>query len=323
MISRYEVLFSEDGNLDKSREEMTVVAHYFPHYFEHYSDKKAAAFRAARNFCDRWKVEPEKRHGGKEVVYENGSAYALLDGFDYGCDVYVKDIKGEGYVKYRRHQHKLSFHKNIGEINAWNDAILFAKELCDRLASREVKRCIDEEDYPDCPYGHWGFGGILGGVVFFLFWIGVAIKSNHLFGAEGFDFFSKNTHPFSPNGLAVLLEHWWQVILLVALSALIGIAFWGLSRTRKFSIAYRVFVGTFGKAQAICTGLAWGVVGLYWTIIGLWRSIIRPIPDALGYPHFIVATIYLAVIVWGIVDFMKHRKRFPGNFSINNIGTAS
>jgi len=345
MISRYEVLFSEGGNLDKPRDEMMVVARYFTHYFERYPDEKAAAFRAARIFCDRWKSGPEKRRGRKEIVYENEHAYALLDGFDHECVVYVKGRKGKKYIEHDRFERELSYRDNIGEMAPWDDSISYAKEICDRYALRETKRHIDERDYPDYPHEYWVAGGALGVILFLLFWVGVAIKSNSIWGPDGLfvldhiEIFASGktkevyalsqANPFSISGLHVLAQHWWQTLLLILLSVSLGMFFWWLSRIRKFSVVYRVFTHAFGKAQALATGALWGVFALYWAAIGLFRSVkygwrfISPIPDALGYLHFIVATIYLAVIAWGIVDFMKHRKRFPDNFSTNNIGVTS
>jgi len=145
-------------------------------------------------------------------------------------------------------------------------------------------------------------GVSLGLVVFFLFWIGIAIKSGVFSSIEDNVLFL--TYPFTSVCLDFISAHWWQTFLLVLLSGSLGAIFCGLSCIRKISIHYRLFTKLFGKTQKI----AWSVFAPYWVIALGWR-LFFPITNAMGYPHFIAMTIYLTVIIWGIVDFMKHRKQ--------------
>jgi len=259
----------------------------------------------AKARCDVLSTGKPKEIEGYEVVYENGCAavcrvtYKQVPSFSDDYRVYVLSTKANEYIKDETF--------NEGSDDARLEE---AKRRCDNLAGRNGKRNIDEQDYPELhekSFFYCGWATILGLAAFLLFWVGIVIKSG-IFSSTGDDDCFL-LYPFTSAGFDFFSVHWWQTILLILLSGLLGVFFWGLSRIRRFSPLYRMFVKAFGKTQTVLTAAVSGVVALYWAIIGLWRAIISPIPDALGYPHFIAATIYFAVIVWGIVDFMKYRKQ--------------
>jgi len=326
----YEVLYSPDGNTKKARSDMFLVGRY---KFDenggetHSSEKDIAPAKA---LCDRWSVPPEEMIDSMPVVYKNGCAAVVRhDGEGGGIyKIRVKNKEGTDFIDTERFDEEYGF-KFIHGQKSEEEALAKAKERCNEYAGRDDGWSIKPDLYPDLhdPTTPVVFGSLIGGIAFLLYWIGFALKSNFLLAVGDVDrdclLGETIGFLFTGNGLDFITSHWLQIGLLIIISLVIGIAFWVLGRIRRFSITYRLFVRAFGKVQAICTGVVWGVVGLYWTVVGLWRSIISPIPDALGYPHFIAVAIYLAVIVWGIVDFMKHRKRFPGNFSTNAIGAAS
>jgi len=252
----------------------------------------------AKARCDLLKDGPIKTIKGDEIVYSNGCAAVCID---RDGDYAVNALDSNG----RKHIHIRWFCRSqYGDENARTLAI----KRCDRIASRGERRKVFADDYPEtCSELFYLSGCGLASIVFLLFWAGVAIKSGVLSGMGDDDCIL--SFPFSNTGLDFFAAHWRQTALLALLPALFGAFFWGLSHIRRFSFTYRLFTKIFGATQAALTAAVWGVFTLYWAIVGLWRAIISPIPDALGYPHFIVATIYLAVIVWGIVDFMKYRKQ--------------
>jgi len=300
----YEVLYSPDGDTKKARSDMFLVGRYKfdANCGENHSSEMDIA--PAKALCDLWSVPPKEMIDNMPVVYKNGCA-AVVRHDGEGGGVYkirVKNKKGTDFIETDTYDDEYGL-KFIHGQTSEEEALAKAKERCDEYAGRDNGRTIKPDLYPDLDdldaVFFTIFGAFLGCAAFLLYWIGFTLKSN-----SGFLFFL-----FTDNGLDFIASHWWQTGLLVIFSFIIGIAFWALARIQRFSITYRLFVRAFGKVQAICTGVIWGVVGLYWAVIGLWRSIISPIPDALGYPHFIAAAIYLSVIVWGIVDFMKHRKQ--------------
>jgi len=318
----YEVLYSPDGDTKKARSDMFLVGRY--EFDSNSGENKSSEMdiSPAKALCDYWSVPPEKIIDGNPVVYENGCASVVRDDGGRTYKIRIKNWKETAFLDNKFEDDSYRFvHGKKSE----DEALVKAKKRCDEFSRRDDGRTINENYYPDFPYEFSCLGACFGAVVFLLYWIGFAIKSNLPITVDDGDCTIIETIRFwfTDNGLNFLSAHWWQTTLLVLISILIGSVFWLLGGSRKFSLAYRLFVRAFGKIQALCTAVAWGVVALYWAVVGLWRSIISPIPDVLGYPHFIAATIYLAIIVWGIVDFMNHRKLLPGNSAKNTIGAAS
>jgi len=307
----YEVLYSPDGDTKKTRSEMFLVGWY--EFDSNSGENKSSEMdiSPAKALCDLWRVPPEKMIDRDPVVYENGCASVVRDDRRRTYKIRIKNWKETTFLDGEFEDESYNSYKFVHGEKSEDEALVKAKKICDEMSRRDDGRTINEKYYPDFPYEFPCWGVCFGFFVFLLYWIGFAIKSNLPVIVDDGDVRVVETiiFFFTGSGLDFLAEHWWQVGLLVLVSILIGYAFWMLGKIHKFSLAYRIFVRAFGKIQAACTAFVWGLVALYWAIIGLWRSIISPLPDALGYPHFIAATIYLAVIVWGIVDFMKYRKQ--------------
>jgi len=296
---RYYVLFSEDGNLKKEYSEMKREFDFSTTKNDRSEEENLEIAKLICDCCNSPQIDEYKEGEikGCPIIYSKGSVCVT---YVYeGCyRLHIRSFSG-GYKHY--------FGRKLYELSKYFPNFSIAKVRCDRLASRESRRSISACDtYDKDNFENLGQG--LGTLVFMLLLVGFISKPN-LFGIE------VSANPFTSEGLSLLLLDWWQILLCFLLAECFAAFFLGLSYVRRFSFSYRVFVKHFGIIQGFLHATLAAIITLYWTLYGIWRVLlygwksIFPPPEEIGYPHFGVMLIYIAVITWGVVSFMRYKKR--------------